>query len=99
MSKPISQSEAPKHIWLQWIGMDQVDLEAEYPEGWDGPQDEVTWCQGRQYDTDIRYALAEGAEFEALMERAREALGSYPHSAIGKEGALRDILAYFGEAP
>ena len=94
-------SEAPKHIWLQWIGMDQVDLEAEYPEGWDGPQDEVTWCQDRQYDTDIRYALTEGPEWDALMERARYEFEFYSmeEELNYRSALLRDLLAYFGEMP
>lgn len=46
-----------------------------------------------------KYVRIEGEEWDALMERAREALNAYPHSAVGKEGVLRDLLAYFGETP
>lgn len=41
-----------------------------------------------------RYTLTDGDEYRALIELAREALKAYPHSAVGKEGALRDLLDY-----
>lgn len=53
----------------------------------------------KERDNDVRFTQTSGPEWDALMERAREALNAYPHSAVGKEGVLRDLLAYFGEQP
>jgi len=46
-----------KVIWLQVYGCDADELPADRSE-W-SEQDEVTWCQSRIYDTDVKYVLAE----------------------------------------
>lgn len=45
-----------------------------------------------------RYTLTEGPEWDALMERAREALATpiYKNATL-KGYALRDLLTYLGE--
>jgi hypothetical protein len=56
----MSEQEAEEKIYLQWFGTDDP-LEAK-----SGPAQEVTWCQHKQFDTDVEYQLVRkrGAELE-----------------------------------
>ena len=43
-------------IWLQYQGHDSDDPECDDD---DCEQDEITWCQSRQFDTDVEYVRAD----------------------------------------
>ena len=69
-----------------------------------GPNHRYThrWFQfgdmARQEKDDVRWTRTSGEEWDALMERAREALASsYAIAPLERSQVLRDILAYFGE--
>jgi len=79
----------PKHIWAVPSNVTKDGKPYGRPNSvgmwWDTPS------QGGVHP---RYTLTDGDEYRALIELAREALKAYPHSAVGKEGALRDLLDY-----
>lgn len=76
-------SDAPKHIWPGEEELDGINM--------------------REWAGDYRYTLTSGPECDALMERARESLTTLDRSLGRRWGdsvsALRDLLAYLGEAP
>lgn len=75
----------PRHIWLD---IDEGDI----------PRSAV-WAT-RKYQHESRYTLTEGEEWNALMERAREATTSRYLARYGDAmNVLEDILAYLGEQP
>lgn len=84
----------PRHIWLQWYGMDRTDPDYTPEEGGAG---DVTYCLDRIYDTDLKYVRCDGPEFEALIERARAALVHGLHKDC--ENALTDLLAWLEGTP
>jgi hypothetical protein len=50
--------KAKRHerVWLQYQGHDADDPDCDDSEC---EQDEVTWCQDRQFDTDVEYVRAD----------------------------------------
>jgi len=89
MSEP-----APPFVYLQIDG-DQERC----GEDWRA-LDGITWCHEPIHDSDYRYRLVEGEQWDRLMERARDVLALPVHKeALGKGELLRDLLAYLGETP
>lgn len=47
--------EPPKEIYLQWEGVDKSEINI-LPSA-DPDRGDITWCQDKIFDTDIRYVI------------------------------------------
>jgi hypothetical protein len=56
--------EPPKVIYLQWYGEDYFDDNLSC----DPDADDVTWCQDRINDTDLKYILDETSTYTEVRE-------------------------------
>lgn len=67
-----------ERIWLQVTGHDKDDPDCDDGDGCE--QDEITWCQNQQFDTDVEYVRADlrDAEIERLRTENATLRGEKP---------------------
>ena len=71
-------------IWLQYKGHDSDDPECDDD---DCEQDEITWCQSRQFDTDVEYVRAD------ISDELRKSRDHHASTIFIQEGRIASQAA------
>ena len=87
-------TDAPGEIWLNYGDLEHDDTHWECCRS-----GEVTWCEDKQFDSDVAYVRAEKAdELRALADSEGTRAVEYLRRARKAEAALRELMACHTEA-